>query len=373
MNHLRILERKYVSLRNFFLISIIYVSVKKMKEELRKIQITGGATYTVSIPKKWIKQLGLEAGDFVVLTFNESGSITIYPKDIREPVKEAIMSISENDDIDKVIREFVAYYVLGYDRIMVKFGPNTIKHRMSLKKVIKNKLIGMELLEETTSYMIIQSLVKKAEITIPKAVERLGIIVSFMIDDAIKALIDGDKTLAESVIERDNDVDRLYYFIVRNLMLIASRPNLIKEFGLTSLKECLGFRLIIKSIERAGDHATRIAYVARELGKRACDDVCDILLEMKDLAKKIFENAVNALIYKDLEKAHYVYKMVNEMHSMEKQSVKRLSKIEGDDRRLKLRLVIESLKRFAEYGDELAELAIMLALELQAKSISDER
>ena len=31
--------------------------------EVRKIQLTGGSTYTVSLPKKWIIEHGLEAKD----------------------------------------------------------------------------------------------------------------------------------------------------------------------------------------------------------------------------------------------------------------------------------------------------------------------
>ena len=32
---------------------------------LRKLQITGGSTFIVSLPKSWIKTLGLNAGDML--------------------------------------------------------------------------------------------------------------------------------------------------------------------------------------------------------------------------------------------------------------------------------------------------------------------
>jgi phosphate uptake regulator len=36
-------------------------------EETRKLQYTGGSSYIVSLPKKWIQELGLKQGDHVVI------------------------------------------------------------------------------------------------------------------------------------------------------------------------------------------------------------------------------------------------------------------------------------------------------------------
>ena len=34
-------------------------------EELRKIQVTGGSTYIVSLPKDWVEQMGLHKGSII--------------------------------------------------------------------------------------------------------------------------------------------------------------------------------------------------------------------------------------------------------------------------------------------------------------------
>ncbi|MHA1581492.1 MAG: AbrB/MazE/SpoVT family DNA-binding domain-containing protein, partial [Candidatus Baldrarchaeia archaeon] len=51
-----------------------------MQSEIRRIQLTGGATLTVSLPKNWARDIGLRQGDLVVLTFQPDGSIIITPK-----------------------------------------------------------------------------------------------------------------------------------------------------------------------------------------------------------------------------------------------------------------------------------------------------
>jgi hypothetical protein len=38
---------------------------REMSEELRKIQLTGGSTYIISLPKTWIDRMGLGKGSIV--------------------------------------------------------------------------------------------------------------------------------------------------------------------------------------------------------------------------------------------------------------------------------------------------------------------
>ena len=45
--------------------------------EVRKIQLTGGSTYTVSLPKKWIIEHGLEARDQIRIEWRPSGALRV--------------------------------------------------------------------------------------------------------------------------------------------------------------------------------------------------------------------------------------------------------------------------------------------------------
>ena len=46
---------------------------------------------------------------------------------------------------------------------------------------------------------------------------------------------------------------------MRLLKLAVSNARVVKEIGLNSPRDCLGYRLIAKSVERTADHATKIA------------------------------------------------------------------------------------------------------------------
>src|SRR5207244_3065263 len=48
--------------------------------EGRKLQLTGGSTYVVSLPKHWVVDSGLKAGDTVFLETEPQGSVMIRPR-----------------------------------------------------------------------------------------------------------------------------------------------------------------------------------------------------------------------------------------------------------------------------------------------------
>ena len=52
---------------------------EKNAEEARKVQFTGGSTYIISLPKKWIFQNQIRKGSFIKLREEEGGLLTIVP------------------------------------------------------------------------------------------------------------------------------------------------------------------------------------------------------------------------------------------------------------------------------------------------------
>ena len=80
-----------------------------------------------------------------------------------------------------------------------------------------------------------------------------------MQNDALLAIKEGNIELANEVINSDDDVDRFSFYITRQLAIAIENEHLLKEMGFSNARDCLGYRLIIKNIERMGDHAVRIS------------------------------------------------------------------------------------------------------------------
>ena len=85
-------------------------------EEFRKIQLTGRASYIVSLPKKWVSKLGLKPGDQIAIRPLDDSSLSLIPKKLvkREPKKEAQIIISPSDDIQSIVRRILSLYTVGF-------------------------------------------------------------------------------------------------------------------------------------------------------------------------------------------------------------------------------------------------------------------
>ncbi|MEM3403795.1 MAG: hypothetical protein QXJ17_04610 [Nitrososphaeria archaeon] len=55
------------------------------------------------------------------------------------------------------------------------------------------------------------------------------------------------ETLADGVIKTDDEVDRFNLYVVRQLKMTIQRERILQEIRLTSARDCLGYRLIVKA------------------------------------------------------------------------------------------------------------------------------
>ncbi|NLB75291.1 MAG: PhoU family transcriptional regulator, partial [Crenarchaeota archaeon] len=58
---------------------------------------------------------------------------------------------------------------------------------------------------------------------------------------------------AKVVIGTDLEANRFSLYVVRLLKRAVSNQRIVKEIGIDSQRECLGFKLIVKSGERTAD------------------------------------------------------------------------------------------------------------------------
>ena len=331
--------------------------------ELRKVQITGGATYVISLPKKWVKAAGLKPKDQVALVPQADMSLLIVPKGELKPkeVSEAIIEASAEAGLEAVIRDFIAHYLVGYDVIRVKL--RNVRYRDLLKSSIRQKLIGVEIMEESADEIVAQCLLGHVELPLRRALDRMHVLMLFMLKDAMKALVSNDKDLAVEIVERDDEVDRLYFFAVRQLKAAVYNRMLIEEMGLSNPRDCLGYRLIVKSIERSADHAARIASVIPTLPAQSNNKMMEKIVKMSSIAQEIHECSVKTLYKYDPNLINESMKKIEQVISLEDEIIEQLLRLKIEARTmLGIRLILESVRRIAEYGTDIAEISINLAV-----------
>src|SRR5919205_836209 len=91
------------------------------REETRKLQYTGGSSYIVSLPKKWIQDLGLKQGDHVVILRQSNSTLQIAPASQRlaKEQKEATIEVAKDNNPYFIARKLIALYFLGFNIINI--------------------------------------------------------------------------------------------------------------------------------------------------------------------------------------------------------------------------------------------------------------
>jgi phosphate uptake regulator len=181
--------------------------------------------------------------------------------------------------------------------------------------------------------------------------------------DAIIALSTEDSTIAREIVAMDDEVDRFNLYIIRLLKEAVTDNHILKESGLKSPKECLGYRLITKSVERTADHAVNIAHNRLELTLSTVDK--ELLAELKslsDFAVEIFEKAMESLFDEDYKTADDVLNLAQNTRQIEAEILHKIIKSAHPEEVPALRLIVESILRTAEYGADIAEIVLNMTI-----------
>ena len=342
------------------------------KEETRKIQFTGKSSYIVSLPKQWIIDLGLKQGDQVRMIRKGSSTLQIYPpkfqtKDIQK--EDAIIEIKANEDSPSIIRKLISLYFLGFKTIHVKPKEGQLKpiQRTSVKDAVKRMLIGSEIISDSSSGITIQVLVNLLELSVDGAFKRMIHLAKSMLEDAILALKEENLELAQEVINTDDEVDRFGFYIIRQLKIAIQNEHMLKMMGFENARICLGYRLVVKNIERTGDHASKIAQDLLEFKKGMKKEVFSKVQEMNKFAVSVLDDACLALFKEDYFQAEETIKKSSEISNYEKKVLDSSKYLKDNQEIYRVRRITENIRRIAEYASDIAEIVLNITIEKMLK------
>lgn len=285
--------------------------------QLRKVQEMGGATLLVSLPKDWVRSSSLKKGGIVSIENSGDGGLLIYParegSDSRTE-KEIEIGYPSKFDAAGLSNEITGAYLLGYDLIHIR-GEHRIasKDRDGIISSIKG-LIGLEVVEENAQNITCQFLVDNTAVAPSKIFRRISSIVRAMISDSVKQLSSGESIQFQSVAQRDDEVDRLHFLLVRVIRTAIRDPRAAGKFGLTTI-DCLDYRVAASSLETAGDYAVELSNAIAKLGQLDTK-VRNQLAEINETLDLIQDAALRSFIGKDYTIARSVLGNCNIFEAM---------------------------------------------------------
>jgi len=340
----------------------------KNQEETRKIQFTGKSSYIVSLPKDWVMEQGLKKGDPINVARQGSSTLQITPtKSLARVllVEDATFEIEPEDDDATIVRRLISLYFLGFKTINVKPKTGRFKpaQRSAVKEAVKKMLMGTEIISDSTGGITIQVLVNLIELSVNGAFKRMIHLAKSMLSDALLSIRESNFELAQEVINTDDEVDRFGFYIIRQLKIAIQNEHMLKEMGFKNLRDCLGYRLVVKNIERTGDHAVIIAQDLLEFKKPIKKEVLNKIQEMNDYALSFLDEACLALFKEDFMQAEKIIKKSSEITKFEKKVLDSTKSIKDDEEIFRIRRMVENIRRIAEYASDITEIVLNMNVE----------
>ena len=226
--------------------------------EVRKIQLTGGSTYTVSLPKNWVEKMDLKPRDGVKVDWRPSGALRIYPIDMHESQQRVITIDAESLPKESLHDHLMGAYISGAEMIKIVYDPIYERnHRKEIRRFLRNTR-GFEIVNESESRVEILSLINAGEMPINSSINRMYSQLNSLIRDIITALEERDLDLISDADERESEVDALLYLIERQVS-VALESHVVANALKIGRTQAVEYSNLARTLERMMDHALQIS------------------------------------------------------------------------------------------------------------------
>ncbi len=326
--------------------------------EIRKIQVTGGSSYVLSLPKPWIRERNIQKNDPIGVVQQADGTLLITPNiqyDRAAKIKE--FPLKDYPDPQMLLRSLIGAYISGFTVIKItSAGRIPPKVRQVVRKFTQ-MTIGQEVAEETDNSITLKDILNPSEMPFENTIRRMYVIVKSMHEDALSALEQGKREIAEDVVARDTDVDRLHWLIHRQFSLIIDNPALSLRMNITPRMAATYYQ-ISRTIERVADHAVLIAESVLVLIDKGVDRM--LIPKITTLGEEsldVFNKGIQTVFSGSIVNANQIISDADSLEPQYHQFSDTTRKMKAQEA-IAVNQIVQSMHRISEYSADISEILI---------------
>ena len=331
--------------------------------DVRKIQITGGSSFMITLPKEWADSVGLKKNDAIGLLPQSDGSLVLYPggaESVHQGTKKVISADDQNDP-DFLYRQLVGAYIAGHSSIEIVSETDIPSSVANIASSFTQTAIGLEIMEESDDHVLIQDLMDQREMRPSKSVERMKVLVRNMLNDALDTLDSKDASVLKNYQERDREVDRLDWLVSRQVNIHQKDITISRKMGM-DICEISRCATISRSIERIGDHAVLLATNLIPVIDSGLPVLDEKILSAGREAVKLFTDSVATWSNKDMAAANACIERGEDLVKRAL-AIGEIDDVVDERTAVAAELIAGSVKRVTEYSMDIAEIAINSAMD----------
>ena len=344
-----------------------------MMDESRRVQKVGYNSLSISIPIRYVREMHLKQGDSILFREDSDGTLRLIPTTRAREATRVTLWADQAGSVEMLTGLVVGAYALGYDTIEV-VGRERLD-QVAIDSVLSTvrRLRGMEVVGADEKRITAQSFIDPTKFPVDSLIKRLQILVSKSLEYVTDSL-DLKKTGSLNQVARvKNEVDELYWLILRQLLVALDRRELASEIGIESPLHASGDRVSAKTLDEIGGIIQDIAEELARLRDQGAKMDARVAASMKRLAGKAgeaFNTTVESLLAPDVKLIGRSLVFVEETMKMEKEVTDELL-VSGEFGNA--RVLVSYFGQVARYCNIIAEIASHRMLRKTSKVVTVQR
>ncbi len=223
----------------------------------RKLVKAGPSSHTIALPKEWIEANKLKKGDVVYLSQVSNDELRIAAKigDLKGKMDtETTIDIS-GKSTDSIQRLLTSAYLNNFSAVFL-VGDDVEKKTQEIRQMV-NYFVAFEITEQTQKRIVVKDLLNPSEVSVDKTLRRMDMIVRSMFEDLLAKP-------KQELHFQDNDVNRLYFLMLRALKSALRSEDIAKQLQLNPVAVLTVWQ-VVTQIENLSDSLTRVAVLTKSL------------------------------------------------------------------------------------------------------------
>jgi len=211
--------------------------------------------------------MNLQTGDSLRFRDLGEGRLEISPVNAESPTErhQKLLRVDASGAAPKLLaRLLIGAYITGQDQILVTSRSGlTVDQRQEIRRTVAH-VLGMTVVEEESGGVEVQNFVDPGKYQFHRLMNQVVRMLRTELEACRAVLTDGNRAVLQQLGPMEDEIDRFYLLMVRQLLLSSDDFQVARDIGVESHHYQIGYRLIAKVLEVTGD---LVSGVGHELGE----------------------------------------------------------------------------------------------------------
>jgi phosphate uptake regulator len=232
---------------------------------VRSVQRTGLSSLSVTLPKTWTEAFNVHNGSR--LRFHDLGAGRLEVSPANRTVDGTgyhTLHLDASDCPAQLLsRLLVGAYITGHDHVLITSkGELSAELRAEVCRIAPH-VLGMSVIEDEPTRLEVRIFLDATKHRLSGLLDRVVRMMRLELELCQRALQTSDPTPLERVPQVEEEIDRFYLLMARQILLASNDFQVAREIGVPSHHYQLGYRIVVKMLEVTAD---LLATVAEDLG-----------------------------------------------------------------------------------------------------------